>query len=76
MSLLWTKLRDLMDVKQALSAVNCWFKCTVLDAYNQTDHPLCKSRPDTGLSGITELYPGFITGSSCSCYFFAFFRAL
>ena len=34
----------------------------VLDPYNQTDHPDCKSRPDSGLSGITELDPGYITG--------------
>ena len=47
---------------QLLSAVNCWLKCMVLDPYNQTDHPDCKSRPDSGLSGITELDPGYITG--------------
>ena len=47
---------------QLLSAVNCWFKCMVLDPYNQTDHPECKSRPDSGLSAITELDPGYITG--------------
>jgi hypothetical protein len=34
----------------------------VLDPYNQTDHPECKSRPDSGLSAITELDPGYITG--------------
>lgn len=33
-----------------------------LDPYNQTDHPECKSRPDSGLSAITELDPGYITG--------------
>lgn len=43
----------------------------VLDPYNQTDHPECKSRPDSGLSAITELDPGYITGSSD---FFSFFR--
>ncbi|KAG8370828.1 hypothetical protein BUALT_Bualt13G0024000 [Buddleja alternifolia] len=26
------------------------------------DHPECKSRPDSGLSAITELDPGYITG--------------
>lgn len=35
-----------------------------LDPYNQTDHPECKSRPDGGLSAITELDPGYITGMS------------
>ena len=34
----------------------------LLDPYNQTDHPECKSRPDSGLSAITELDPGYITG--------------
>lgn len=53
-----------MDALQLLSAVNCWFKCMVLDPYNQTDHPECKSRPDSGLSAITELDPGYITGNS------------
>jgi hypothetical protein len=37
----------------------------LLDPYNQTDHPDCKSRPDSGLSGITELDPGYITGVFC-----------
>ncbi|KAJ9691490.1 hypothetical protein PVL29_013617 [Vitis rotundifolia] len=27
----------------------------LLDPYNQTDHPECKSRPDSGLSSIIEL---------------------
>lgn len=47
---------------QLLSAVNCWLKCMLLDPYNQTDHAECKSRPDSGLSAITELDPGYITG--------------
>lgn len=47
---------------QLLSAVNCWLKCMLLDPYNQTDNPECKSRADTGLSAITELDPGYITG--------------
>jgi hypothetical protein len=34
----------------------------LLEPYNQTDHPECKSRPDSGLSAITELDPGYITG--------------
>lgn len=49
-------------ILQLLSAVNCWLKCMLLDPYNQTDHPECKSRPDSGLSAITELDPGYITG--------------
>lgn len=48
---------------QLLSAVNCWLKCMVLDPYTQSDHPECKSRPDIGLSAITELDPGYITGT-------------
>lgn len=47
---------------QLFSAVNCWLKCMLLEPYNQTDHPECKSRPDSGLSAITELDPGYITG--------------
>ena len=54
---------------QLLSAVNCWLKCMLLDPYNQTDHPDCKSRPDSGLSGITELDPGYITGVFSFIYF-------
>lgn len=50
---------------QLISAVNCWLKCMWLDPYNQTDHPECKSRPDSGLSAITELDPGYITGTPC-----------
>lgn len=34
----------------------------MLDPYNQKDHPECKSRPDSGLSAITEIDPGYITG--------------
>lgn len=54
---------------QLLSAVNCWLKCMLLEPYNQTDHPECKSRPDSGLSAITELDPGYITGIFC-CFRF------
>lgn len=48
----------------------------MLDPYNQTDHPECKSRPDSGLSAITELDPGYITGTSFfnpTTYIFAIF---
>lgn len=38
----------------------------MLDPYNQTDNPQCKSRADTGLSAITELDPGYITGMQLS----------
>ncbi|KAH9785238.1 phospholipid--sterol O-acyltransferase [Citrus sinensis] len=51
-----------------LSAVNCWLKCMTLDPYNQTDNPECKSRPDSGLSAITELDPGYITGPLSSVW--------
>lgn len=40
----------------------------LLDSYNQTDHPECKSRPDSGLSAITELDPGYITGPLSSVW--------
>jgi len=51
-----------LDTAKLFSAVNCWLKCMLLEPYNQTDHPECKSRPDSGLSAITELDPGYITG--------------
>ncbi|XP_024019167.1 phospholipid--sterol O-acyltransferase [Morus notabilis] len=57
-----------LDTTKLLSAVNCWLKCMVLDPYNQTDHPECKSRPDSGLSAITELDPGYITGPLSSVW--------
>ncbi|KAI3929467.1 hypothetical protein MKW92_035314, partial [Papaver armeniacum] len=57
-----------LDSTKLLSAVNCWLKCMLLDPYNQTDHPECKSRPDSGLSAITELEPGYITGPLSSVW--------
>jgi hypothetical protein len=51
-----------LDTKKVLSATNCWLKCLLLDPFTQADHPECKSRADTGLSAITELDPGYITG--------------
>ncbi|KAL8530210.1 hypothetical protein ACS0TY_007317 [Phlomoides rotata] len=57
-----------LDTTKLLSAVNCWLKCIMLDPYNQTDHPECKSRPDSGLSAITELDPGYITGPLSSVW--------
>ncbi|KAF5482456.1 hypothetical protein F2P56_003026 [Juglans regia] len=57
-----------LDTTKLLSAVNCWLKCMWLDPYNQTDHPECKSRPDCGLSAITELDPGYITGPLSSVW--------
>ncbi|XP_031276955.1 phospholipid--sterol O-acyltransferase [Pistacia vera] len=57
-----------LDSTKLLSAVNCWLKCMILDPYNQTDHPECKSRPDSGLSAITELDPGYITGPLSSVW--------
>ncbi|KAL0732294.1 hypothetical protein Bca4012_008503 [Brassica carinata] len=64
LDLVWLDTTKLITdgLLQLLSAVNCWFKCMALDPYNQTDHPECKSRPDSGLSAITELDPGYITG--------------
>ncbi|PWZ23353.1 hypothetical protein Zm00014a_008214 [Zea mays] len=53
-----------LDTAKLFSAVNCWLKCMLLEPYNQTDHPECKSRPDSGLSAITELDPGYITGKT------------
>ncbi|KAL5561966.1 hypothetical protein UlMin_031713 [Ulmus minor] len=57
-----------LDTTKLLSAVNCWLKCMLLDPYNQTDHSECKSRPDSGLSAITELDPGYITGPLSSVW--------
>ncbi|XP_057965162.1 phospholipid--sterol O-acyltransferase [Malania oleifera] len=57
-----------LDTTKLISAVNCWLKCLALDPYNQTDHPECKSRPDSGLSAITELDPGYITGPLSSVW--------
>ncbi|XP_059433222.1 phospholipid--sterol O-acyltransferase isoform X3 [Corylus avellana] len=57
-----------LDTTKLLSAVNCWIKCMWLDPHNQTDHPECKSRPDGGLSAITELDPGYITGPLSSVW--------
>ncbi|KAK9945018.1 hypothetical protein M0R45_010550 [Rubus argutus] len=57
-----------LDTTKLLSAVNCWLKCMLLDRHNQTDHPDCKSRPDSGLSAITELDPGYITGPLSSVW--------
>ncbi|KAK7841308.1 phospholipid--sterol o-acyltransferase, partial [Quercus suber] len=57
-----------LDSTKLLSAVNCWLKCMILDPYNQTDHPECRSRPDSGLSAITELDPGYITGPLSSVW--------
>ncbi|KAK6164428.1 hypothetical protein DH2020_001292 [Rehmannia glutinosa] len=59
---------DFNPLDLLLSAVNCWLKCMLLDPYNQTDHPECKSRPDSGLSAITELDPGYITGPLSSVW--------
>lgn len=58
---------DVFNFAQLFSAVNCWLKCMLLEPYNQTDHPECKSRPDSGLSAITELDPGYITGKLTPC---------
>lgn len=64
----FTSVSELVDLTswiglaQVLSVLNCWLKCMLLDPLTQADHPECKSRPDTGLSAITELDPGYITG--------------
>ncbi|CAO2824331.1 unnamed protein product [Amaranthus hypochondriacus] len=57
-----------LDTTKLLSGLNCWLKCIMLEPYNQTDHPECKSRPDSGLSAITELDPGYITGPLSSVW--------
>ncbi|KAK9087571.1 hypothetical protein Syun_029965 [Stephania yunnanensis] len=57
-----------LDTTKLLSAVNCWLKCMLLDPYSQADHPECKSRPDSGLSAITEIDPGYITGPLSSVW--------
>nr|GMD09498.1 aspartic proteinase A1-like isoform X2 [Ipomoea batatas] len=58
----------LLDTTKLLSTVNCWPKCRLLDPYNQTDYPECKSRPDTGLSAIAKLDPGYIIGPLSSVW--------
>ncbi|KAL1816791.1 hypothetical protein DCAR_0521180 [Daucus carota subsp. sativus] len=57
-----------LDSTKLLSAVNCWLKCMLLDPYTQSDNPECKSRADTGLSAITEIDPGYITGPLSSVW--------
>ncbi|KAM7253717.1 hypothetical protein ACFE04_031399 [Oxalis oulophora] len=57
-----------LDSTKLLSAVNCWLKCMLLNPDNQKDNPECKSRPDEGLSAITELDPGYITGPLSSVW--------
>ncbi|MCO5566837.1 hypothetical protein L7F22_020519 [Adiantum nelumboides] len=57
-----------LDTRKVLSVPNCWLKCMLLDPYNQTDRPDCKSRPDSGLAAITELDPGYITGPLSSVW--------
>lgn len=57
-----------LDTTKLLSAVNCWPKCRLLNPYNQTDHPECKSHPDTGLSAIAKLDRGYITGPLSSVW--------
>ncbi|KAM7259786.1 hypothetical protein ACFE04_015527 [Oxalis oulophora] len=57
-----------LDTTKLLSALNCWLKCMLLDPITQKDHPECKSRADDGLSAITELDPGYITGPLSSVW--------
>eukprot|EP00249_Psilotum_nudum_P008350 c21215_g1_i2 orf=116-1345(+) len=57
-----------LDTRKVISVPNCWLKCMLLDTYNQTDHPECRSRPDSGLTAITELDPGYITGPLSSVW--------
>ncbi|GLJ11307.1 hypothetical protein SUGI_0151590 [Cryptomeria japonica] len=40
----------------------------MLDPYNQTDNPECKSRPNAGLFAITELDPGYMTSPLSSVW--------
>lgn len=57
-----------LDTRKVISVPNCWLKCMLLEPYNQTDNPECKSRPDSGLTAITELDPGYITGPLSSIW--------
>lgn len=57
-----------LDIRKVMSGLNCWLKCMSLDPDTQKDHPECKSRADTGLSAITELDPGYITGPLSSIW--------
>lgn len=66
----------MFNMVQLFSAVNCCLKCMLLDPYNHTDHPECKSRPDSGLSAITELDHGYITGIPYTIYLSYFLPVL
>ncbi|KAJ7542634.1 hypothetical protein O6H91_09G004300 [Diphasiastrum complanatum] len=57
-----------VDTSKVLSVPNCWLKCMMLEPYNQTDHHECKVRPDSGVSAITEMDPGYITGPLSSVW--------
>ncbi|XP_024532484.1 phospholipid--sterol O-acyltransferase [Selaginella moellendorffii] len=57
-----------LDLRKVISVPQCWMKCMMLDPYNQTDHPECKSRPDSGVSAITEMDPGYFTGPLSSVW--------
>ena len=49
---------------QMVAVPSCWLKCIMLNPEDQRDNPECRSRADSGLTAITELDPGMITGSS------------
>lgn len=57
-----------LDTQKVVAVPSCWLRCMMLDPATQADDPECKSRVDTGLSAITELDPGYITGPLSSVW--------
>ncbi|EQC30059.1 hypothetical protein SDRG_12334 [Saprolegnia diclina VS20] len=57
------KIGDRMwiDVGRLLSQTDCWERCMKLHTRNQSDIA-CKLRAGDGISAITELAPGLVTG--------------
>nr|GME07730.1 phospholipid--sterol O-acyltransferase isoform X2 [Ipomoea batatas] len=57
-----------LDTTKLLSDVYCRLMCMLLNPYNQTNHPECKSHPDSGLSAIAKLDPGYIIAQLSSVW--------
>lgn len=54
--------------KKVMAATSCWLKCLMPDPATQADNPECWVRVDSGLTAITELEPGYITGPLSSVW--------
>nr|GMC80058.1 phospholipid--sterol O-acyltransferase isoform X2 [Ipomoea batatas] len=57
-----------LDTTKLLSDVYCRLMCMLLNPYNQTNHPECKSHPDSGFSAIAKLDPGYIIAQLSSVW--------